>query len=86
MGIELKKIDEYRWELPPTEKMRVKAIIYTDEKMLSRIQKENAVQQLKNVASLPGIVKTALAMPDIHWGYGFPIGGVAAFAIEEGVI
>jgi len=86
MSIELKKIDEYRWELPPTEKMRVKAIIYTDEKMLSRIQKENAVQQLKNVASLPGIVKTALAMPDIHWGYGFPIGGVAAFAIEEGVI
>ncbi|WP_073073682.1 RtcB family protein [Thermosipho atlanticus] len=64
--------------------MKVDAYIFTDEKGLKEITE--AIEQLKNVASLPGIVKAAYGMPDIHWGYGFPIGGVAAFDVEEGII
>jgi tRNA-splicing ligase RtcB len=66
--------------------MRVPARIYATEKMLPQILADNAAQQAANVACLPGIMKASLAMPDIHWGYGFPIGGVAAFDVETGVI
>jgi|SRR5208282_5802405 len=59
---------------------------YATEKMLPQILGENAPQQAANVAHLPGIVTASLAMPDIHWGYGFPIGGVAAFKLDDGVI
>lgn len=81
-----KQINEALWEIEPTGRMRVPARIYATEKMLSSIQSDNAPQQATNVAQLPGIVKASLAMPDIHWGYGFPIGGVAAFDLKEGVV
>jgi tRNA-splicing ligase RtcB len=66
--------------------MRVPGIIYADEKMMAHIRVDKSPQQVANVAHLPGIVKYSLAMPDIHWGYGFPIGGVAATEIDGGVI
>lgn len=85
----LNKIDENTWELPRSYKsgMRVPGRIFTDEKLLSRIVGDPSLEQVANVAHLPGIVGTSLAMPDIHWGYGFPIGGVAATMAEhEGVV
>ncbi|MCJ7617392.1 MAG: RtcB family protein, partial [Desulfobacterales bacterium] len=86
MTIELKKIDEYRWELPKTGAMRVPGIIYSSASMLKDTKQEEALKQVANVATLPGILKASLAMPDMHWGYGFPIGGVAAFDWENGII
>lgn len=82
------KIDDYRWRIPAAYQkgMRVPGLIFSDEEMLEQICKDQAPQQIVNVAYLPGIVKASMAMPDIHWGYGFPIGGVAAMDIEEGVI
>jgi tRNA-splicing ligase RtcB len=74
--IKVQKIDDYRWRIPREGKMRTDGIIYTDESLV----------QVANVAWLPGIVGHSLAMPDIHWGYGFPIGGVAAFDLNEGII
>lgn len=82
----LKKKTDYLWEIPPEGEMRVPARIYATESMMRDIVKDNAPQQAMNVAHLPGIVNASLAMPDIHWGYGFPIGGVAAFDIDDGVI
>ncbi|MDH4123252.1 MAG: RtcB family protein [Thermoplasmata archaeon] len=84
----LNKIDEFRYEIPQSYKscMRTSAIIFTDEKMIENIRKDNAAEQVANVACMKGIVGKSLAMPDIHWGYGFPIGGVAAFDAKEGVI
>ncbi|MCX5657482.1 MAG: intein-containing RctB family protein [Candidatus Omnitrophica bacterium] len=82
----LEKIDDYRFRIPKSYKsgMRVDGIIYADEKMLRDIRQDKAAEQVANVAFLPGIVKHSLAMPDIHWGYGFSIGGVAATDPEEG--
>jgi len=84
----LRKIDDYRWEIPTSYKpeMRVPGLIYADEKMLRQIVEEQALEQVANSATLPGIVGRALAMPDIHWGYGFPVGGVTAFDVHDGVI
>lgn len=84
----LEKIDDFRWRIPRSYKrgMRVPGIIYASEKLLESIKKDMAPEQVANVAHLPGIQKYSLAMPDIHWGYGFPIGGVAAFDAETGVI
>ncbi len=84
----LKKIDDYRWEIPREYKpgMRVPGLIYASEDMLESIREEQAAEQVVNVAFLPGIVGHSLAMPDIHWGYGFPIGGVAATRVEDGVV
>lgn len=84
----LNKIDDYRWEIPQNYKrgMRVCGLIYADENMLAAIRDDNAPEQVVNVAFLPGIVGHSLAMPDIHLGYGFPIGGVAATAIKDGVV
>ncbi|MCX5701583.1 MAG: RtcB family protein [Candidatus Omnitrophica bacterium] len=82
----LEKIDDYRFRIPKSYKpgMRVPGIIYTDEKLLKDIRQDKAMEQVANVAFLPGIVKASLAMPDIHWGYGFSIGGVAATDPEAG--
>ena len=82
----IEKITDYKWRIPKSYKpgMRVEGVIYASEKMLSQIKKDNAPEQVANVAFLPGIVKYSLAMPDIHWGYGFCIGGVAATDPEEG--
>jgi len=84
----LKKIDDYRWEIPQSYKegMLVPGLIFTSESMLNHIWEEQVFQQVANVAFLPGIVDRSLAMPDIHWGYGFPIGGVAATRIKDGVV
>jgi tRNA-splicing ligase RtcB len=84
----LDRTGEYTWEIPSSYKdeMRVPGRIFAKEDMLDQILEDNAVEQVANVATLPGIVGTSTAMPDIHWGYGFPIGGVAAFDVEEGVI
>ena len=82
----LEKIDDYRWRIPKSYKqgMRVPGIIYADEEMIKAIRSDKAPEQVANVAFLPGIVDASLAMPDIHWGFGFPIGGVAATDIENG--
>lgn len=84
----LNRIDDYRWEIPKNYKpgMRVPGLIYASEEMLESIREEQAAEQVVNVAFLPGIVGHSLAMPDIHWGYGFPIGGVAATRVEDGVV
>jgi len=76
------------WEIPKSYKqgMTVPGLIFTSESMLSHIWEEQVFQQVANVAFLPGIVGHSLAMPDIHWGYGFPIGGVAATRIHDGVV
>jgi len=84
----LNKIDDYRWEIPQSYKpgMRVPGLIYASERMLESLREERAAEQVANVAFLPGIVGHSLAMPDIHWGYGFPIGGVAATRVQDGVV
>ncbi len=82
------RIDDYRWEIPTSYKagMRVAGLIYASQSMLEHIFEEQVFEQVANVAFLPGIVGHSLAMPDIHWGYGFPIGGVAATRVADGVI
>jgi tRNA-splicing ligase RtcB len=85
---QLIKIDDYHWQIPPSYKsgMRVPGLIYASEEMLKSIQEEQTPEQVANVAFLPGIVNFSFAMPDIHWGYGFPIGGVAAMDVKNGVV
>ncbi len=82
----VKKIDENRLLIPKTGKMRVPGLIYVNQKLLPDIEKDSSLDQVFNVAHLPGIVGHAIALPDMHWGYGFPIGGVAAFDMEEGIV
>ena len=84
----LEIIDEFRYRIPKSFRncMTTDAVIFSDEKMIEMVKRDNAPEQAANVACLPGIVGRSLAMPDIHWGYGFPIGGVAAFDSERGVI
>jgi tRNA-splicing ligase RtcB len=90
MGIKeygLVQVDEYRWDIPKSGDMRVPARVFADRKLLEKIAEDRSPEQARNVATLPGIVGRSLAMPDMHWGYGFPIGGVAAFDPEkEGVV
>ena len=66
--------------------MRVEGIVYADAAMMADIRQDQSLQQVANVAHLPGIVNASIAMPDIHWGYGFPIGGVAAMDADDGVV
>ncbi|MBM3307381.1 MAG: RtcB family protein [Candidatus Eisenbacteria bacterium] len=80
----LRPVRDCVWELPRAGAMRVPGRVYADEKLLAHIREEKALDQVANVAHLPGIVRCSLAMPDIHWGYGFPIGGVAATDPEQG--
>ncbi|PIW67329.1 MAG: RNA-splicing ligase RtcB, partial [Candidatus Omnitrophica bacterium CG12_big_fil_rev_8_21_14_0_65_42_8] len=82
----LEKLDNFRWKIPQSYKpgMKVPGLIYASEKLLTGIINDKAPEQVANVAFLPGIVKYSLAMPDIHWGYGFSIGGVAATDPENG--
>ncbi len=84
--MELVQIDPYRWEIKKQGAMRVPARIYASADLIDSVKKDETFKQLVHVAQLPGILKAALGMPDIHWGYGFPIGGVAAFDCETGVI
>ena len=83
---QLIKLDEYRWLLPKNGPMRVPGLIFSNEALIKTLQEDQSLVQVANVASLPGIVGHSLAMPDIHWGYGFPIGGVAAFDFDEGIV
>jgi len=82
----LERLDAWRWRIPRAGKMRTDGLIFADQKMIQAIRKDNSLQQVVNVATLPGIVGPSLAMPDIHSGYGFPIGGVAAFDASSGVV
>ena len=82
----LTRIDPYRWRLEPTAPMRVPGIVYASEKLMGGAGQAEPLKQVANVAALPGIVGASLAMPDMHWGYGFPIGGVAAFDWKTGII
>src|SRR4030095_15596214 len=86
--MQLEKSDDYRWLIPRTYKagMRTDALIYANERLLEAIRKDQSLEQAANTAMLPGIVGRALAMPDIHQGYGFPIGGVAAVDERDGVV
>src|SRR5208283_3221443 len=81
----LKRISDFKYLIEQESGMNVPGIIYANEKVLKDTGEE-PLNQVKNVAALPGIQKYSLAMPDIHWGYGFPIGGVAAFDSEDGII
>jgi tRNA-splicing ligase RtcB (3'-phosphate/5'-hydroxy nucleic acid ligase) len=84
----LEPVDDYRYRIGRNEAlgMRTDVLIYSSHKLISYIQKDQSLAQAMNVATLPGIVGSSLAMPDIHQGYGFPIGGVAATDLEEGVV
>jgi tRNA-splicing ligase RtcB len=82
----LKKINANTWEIPKQANMKVPAIVYASEKLLSGVREDKTLSQAKNVACLPGIQRRAYVMPDAHQGYGFPIGGVAAFDLQEGII
>lgn len=85
---DIKKINDFKWEITQNKNrgMRVPGIIFADKELLEQAEKEKTIDQVVNVANLPGIIKASFAMPDIHYGYGFPIGGVAAFGMDEGVI
>ncbi len=84
--MDLKKINDFTWEIPKTGEMKVPTVIYTSSKLLEGVKRDRTLQQARNVACLPGIQKTAYVMPDAHQGYGFPIGGVAAFDLDQGII
>ena len=84
--MDLKKINEFLWEIPPWGKMKVPARIYASASLLESVQRDRTLEQAQNVATLPGIIQASYVMPDAHQGYGFPIGGVAAFDEKEGII
>lgn len=86
--IQIRKLSPYCFEIPQSSRagMRVHGIVFADDALIQKAQEDKALEQVANVAFLPGIISASFAMPDIHWGYGFPIGGVAATDIKEGVI
>ena len=84
--VRFEPVDDVRWRIPRQGPMRVDGIIYADARGMESIRTDQSPQQVANVACLPGIVGASIAMPDMHWGYGFPIGGVAAFDPDEGVV
>jgi tRNA-splicing ligase RtcB len=84
--MDLRKIGENVWEIPKQGEMRVPAVVYSSARLLEDIRRDQTLTQARNVACLPGIVRNAYVMPDAHQGYGFPIGGVAAFDLDEGII
>jgi len=88
MASNLVRLDDYRWEVPADYKpgMRVRGIIYASDFLMDAIRKDQSVEQVANAATLPGIVKASLAMPDMHFGYGLPIGGVVATGMKDGVV
>ncbi len=84
--IKMERIDANRVLIEQTGQMRVPGVIYANDKIYELLKNDESARQVANVACLPGIVKYSLAMPDVHWGYGFPIGGVAAFDLDQGII
>jgi len=85
-SIDIQQIDQFRWRVRKTGAMRTEGLIFADAALMHDLEGDQCVQQVVNVAHLPGIVGPSIAMPDIHWGYGFPIGGVAAFDEKDGVV
>ena len=83
---ELRQVGEVMWELPASGAMRVPGLVFADAELLDAIGADGSLEQLRNVATLPGVVDAVLAMPDVHQGYGFPVGGVAATAMPDGVV
>src|ERR687895_383723 len=85
---ELRQVDETLWEIPASARpdMRVPARVFADAELLDAIARDQSLEQLQNVATLPGVVDAAYAMPDIHQGYGFPVGGLAATELPDGVV
>ena len=85
---DLRRVDTATWEIPAAARadMRVPARVFADAVLLEAIRGDRSLEQLENVATLPGIVDAALAMPDIHQGYGFPVGGLAATELPDGVV
>src|SRR5258708_28307933 len=81
-----KQIDPATFEIPKTGGMQVPGLVIATEAMMNSPDFEKPLEQVRNVAHLPGILGYSIAMPDVHWGYGFPIGGVAAMDAERGVI
>jgi tRNA-splicing ligase RtcB len=86
LQFKMQKVDDWRWRIPREGKMRTNGLVYADEKLMKDIMGDQSLLQVANVATLPGILGNSMAMPDIHWGYGFPIGGVAAFDMATGVV
>ncbi len=84
--VKVQKIDDFRWRIPREGKMRTEGLVYASESFIETLRHDPALEQVANVAHLPGIVGPSIAMPDIHWGYGFAIGGVAAFSMDDGVV
>jgi len=82
----LKKLDNNRYLVEKHDRMVTDGIVYLNEELLHVMGTDESIKQVENVACLPGIVGMSMAMPDIHWGYGFPIGGVAAFDMDKGII
>lgn len=80
------RLDDSRWLIPRTGGMRTDGLVFVDDRLAETLRDDPALEQVANVAHLPGIVGPSMAMPDIHWGYGFPIGGVAAFDVSDGVV
>jgi tRNA-splicing ligase RtcB (3'-phosphate/5'-hydroxy nucleic acid ligase) len=86
MSVKLERVEDFVWRVPlgSVPGMRVPGIVFATEELAEKAEEDRAVEQVANVATLPGIVRASYAMPDIHWGYGFPIGGVAATDVDEG--
>ncbi|HXG40656.1 MAG TPA: RtcB family protein [Candidatus Limnocylindrales bacterium] len=86
--VPLERVDPVTWRIPRDERrgMRVDGIVFADDRLIASLRDDPCLEQVANVATLPGIVGASLGMPDIHWGYGFPVGGVAAMAVDGGVI
>jgi tRNA-splicing ligase RtcB len=84
--LHVEQVDPFRWRVPRAGGMRTDGLIFADAELMHDLEGDQCIQQVINVAHLPGIVGPSIAMPDIHWGYGFPIGGVAAFDEHEGVV
>lgn len=84
--MKIRRVGSYEWEVPLGEvpAMRVPGRVFADETMMEKAREDRAIEQVANVATLPGIVRASYAMPDIHWGYGFAVGGVAATDVEAG--
>ena len=82
----IERVNEFTWRIPKEGLMQVDGIVFADDRLMAAIRTDKSLEQVKNVACLPGIVGSSVGMPDIHWGYGFPIGGVAAFDLDEGVL
>ena len=84
--LRLERLDAFRRRIPATGAMRTDGLVFASDAQMRDLENDEALKQVVNVACLPGIVGPSIAMPDIHWGYGFPIGGVAAFDPDDGVI